>query len=56
MQSESVPTRNTRRRLADDYPESDRSLPPATQLAKTREAYQSAASNSAYEPGMLRDL
>ncbi|KAI8150176.1 Spc98 family-domain-containing protein [Fennellomyces sp. T-0311] len=61
MQSESVPSRNTRRRLADDYPESDRSLPPATQLAKMREAYQSSISNSGYEPvvpesALLRDL
>ncbi|KAI9495284.1 Spc98 family-domain-containing protein [Zychaea mexicana] len=54
-------SRNTRRRLADDYSESDRMLPPAVQLEKAREMYQSSLSNSEYEPvvpesELLRDL
>ena len=53
MQHDSTTTsRNTRRRLADDYDsENDRMLPPATQLEKAREAYQNSISNSGYEPG-----
>ncbi|KAI7848139.1 Spc98 family-domain-containing protein [Circinella umbellata] len=63
MQHDSTTTsRNTRRRLADDYDsENDRMLPPATQLEKAREAYQNSISNSGYEPvvpesALLRDL
>ncbi|KAI9270462.1 Spc98 family-domain-containing protein [Phascolomyces articulosus] len=61
MQHESTPSRNTRRRLADDYLESDQMLPPAVQLEKAREAFQNSVSNSGYEPvvpesALLRDL